>query len=188
MLISSSESAATQVKGPIGSLNHPLLQQVPGEEVGDDDESVMYDCEKVWTNEALKTLRDCDDEQTVVSKVGELYQYALSSRTLAWCYCFAVFSPCIILVQLGRRFSGSIDVRTSVGSIFFWLAVALLPGQEDSDSVRFGRISDSDPSDLVVRCVRSLRTSSHAHSPSHRRNLYKRITPSHGKKILVVSR
>ena len=44
------------------------------------------------------------------------------------------------------------------------------------------RISDSDPPDLVARCVGSLRTSSHAyraHSPSHYRNLYKRITPSH---------
>ena len=52
------------------------------------------------------------------------------------------------------------------------------PGQGGSDFARFGPISDSDPSDLVVRCALSLRTSSHVHSP----NLNKRITPSHEEK------
>ena len=48
------------------------------------------------------------------------------------------------------------------------LALALFaPGQGDSDSARFGRISDSHPSDLVVRRVRSLHTSSHTHSQSY---------------------
>ena len=40
-----------------------------------------------------------------------------------------------------------------------------LDTQGDSDSPRFGRISDSDPSGLVIRYVRSMRTYSHAPSP-----------------------
>ena len=107
-----------------------LAQQALGGEDGDDDESAMFECEKAWTNEALKTLRDCDEEQTAVSKVGELCRYVHSSRTLAGCCCFAVFSPCVILMQLGRCFSGSIDVRTSV---YFYFLV-------DGSDIASGRL------------------------------------------------
>ena len=88
------------------------------------------------------------------------------------------FSMCVVMMRL--------PASARMGFTRGYVPSAALrspAGQGDSDSVRFDQIADSDPSDLVVRCVRALRTSSHAHSPSHCRDLYKRITPSHERKI-----